>query len=59
VTLGIALVVQSLFFIVLFIIYLNLVLGVLSIEEKQLSEAFAEEYRSYCQKVKRLVPFIY
>lgn len=47
VTLGLALVVQSLFVIALFIIYLILVLLVLSIEENQLSEAFAEEYRSY------------
>jgi len=59
VTLGLALVLQSLFVIALFIIYLMLVLGVLSIEETQLYEAFAEEYRSYTRKVKRLVPFIY
>jgi len=59
VTLGLALMVQSLFVIALFIIYLILVLRVLSIEETQLSEAFGEEYRSYCQKVRRLVPFIY
>jgi protein-S-isoprenylcysteine O-methyltransferase Ste14 len=58
-TLGLALIIQSLFVIALFVIYLILVLHVLSIEENQLSEAFAEEYRSYCQKVKRLVPFIY
>ena len=59
VTLGLALVVQSLFVIALFIIYLMLVLRVISIEEKQLSKAYGEEYRSYSQKVKRLVPFIY
>jgi len=59
VTLGLALLVQSLFVSALFIIYLMLVLGVLSIEESQLSVAFAEKYRSYTQKVKRLVPFIY
>jgi protein-S-isoprenylcysteine O-methyltransferase Ste14 len=59
VTLGLALVVQSLFVIALFIIYLMLVLRVLSIEENQLSEAFAEEYRSYRRKVKRMIPFIY
>ena len=59
VTLGLALMVQSLFVIALFIIYLILVLRVLSIEETQLSEAFGEEYRSYCQKVRRLVPFFY
>jgi protein-S-isoprenylcysteine O-methyltransferase Ste14 len=59
VILGLALLVQSLFVIALFIIYLILVLRVLSIEEGQLSEAFGEKYRSYCQKVKRLVPFIY
>jgi len=59
VTLGLALTVQSLFVIALFIIYLILVLRVLSIEETQLSETFGEEYRSYCQKVRRLVPFIY
>ena len=59
VTLGLALVVQSLFVIVVFIIYLVLVLRMLSIEENHLSEAFAEGYRSYSQKVRRLVPFIY
>lgn len=59
VTLGLALMVQSLFVMALFIIYFILVLRVLSIEETQLSEAFGEEYRSYSQKVRRLVPFIY
>jgi len=59
VTLGLALMVQSLFVMALFIIYLILVLRVLSIEEAQLSEAFGEEFRSYSQKVRRLVPFIY
>lgn len=59
VLLGLALMVQSLFVIVLFITLLILVLPVLSIEEKQLSEAFGEEYHSYSQKVKRLVPFVY
>ena len=58
-TLGVAFMIQSVFVMVLFIIYLILVLGVLSIEEKQLSEAFAEEYRSYSLKVKRIVPFIW
>lgn len=57
--LGIALTVQSLFVVAVFIVYLILVLSVLSLEEKQLSETFGEEYRSYSQKVKRLVPFIY
>jgi protein-S-isoprenylcysteine O-methyltransferase Ste14 len=59
VTLGLALVVQSLFVMALFIIYLILVLRVISIEENQLSEAFGEEYRDYCRKVRRLVPFVY
>lgn len=59
VILGLAFLVQSLFIIALFIIYLILVLRVLSIEENQLSETFGEKYRSYCQKVKRLVPFVY
>lgn len=59
VILGLALVVQSIFVIAVFIIYLILVLRVLSIEENQLSEAFGEEYRSYSQKVRRLVSFIY
>ena len=57
--LGLALAVQSLFVLALFIIYLIMVLRVISIEEKQLSQAFGEEYRSYSQKVKRLVPLIY
>jgi len=59
VTLGLALMVQSLFVIGLFIIYLILILRILSIEETQLSEAYGEEYRSYCRKVRRLAPFIY
>jgi len=59
VTLGLALVVQSLFVVALFVIYLILVLRVISIEENQLSKTFGEEYRSYSQKVRRLVPFIY
>lgn len=59
VTLGLALVIQSLFVIALFIIYLILVLRVISIEENQLFDAFGEEYRSYSQKVRRLCPFVY
>jgi|GEM_PF-2190592 len=58
-TLGLALMVQSLFVMALFIIYLILVLRVISIEENQLSETYGEEYRSYCRKVRRLIPFIY
>jgi len=57
--LGLALVVQSPFVIALAIIYLILALRVISIEETQLSDIFADEYRSYSQKVKRLIPFIY
>jgi len=59
VILGLGLVVQSIFAIALFIIYLVLVLRVISIEESQLSEAFGEEFRSYSQKVRRLIPFVY
>jgi protein-S-isoprenylcysteine O-methyltransferase Ste14 len=59
VTLGLALMVQSLFVFALFIIYLLMVLRILTLEETQLSEAFGEDYRSYCRKVRRLVPFIY
>jgi protein-S-isoprenylcysteine O-methyltransferase Ste14 len=59
VTLGLALLVQSPLVFSLFIIYLILVLRVLSLEETQLSAAFGEEYQSYCQKVRRLVPYIY
>jgi len=59
VVLGIAVTVQSLFVVALFIVYLFLVLSVISVEEKQLSETFGEAYRSYSEKVKRLVPFIY
>jgi protein-S-isoprenylcysteine O-methyltransferase Ste14 len=59
VTLGLALVIQSLFVVALFVIYLILVLRVIYIEETQLSKTFGEEYRSYSQKVRRLVPFIY
>jgi protein-S-isoprenylcysteine O-methyltransferase Ste14 len=59
VILGIALAVQSLFVLILFIIYLILVLRVISIEESHLSEAFGEVYGSYSRSVRRLVPFIY
>ena len=58
VTLGLALLVQSLFVFTLFVIYLIVVLRVISLEEKQLAKAFGEKYRSYSQKVKRLVPFM-
>jgi len=58
-TLGVAFMIQSVFVMVLFVVYLILVLRVLSIEEKQLSETFGEEYRSYSDTVRRLVPFIY
>lgn len=59
VTLGLAFMVQSVFVIALFIIYLILVIRVISIEEIQLIAAFGEEYHFYSQKVRRLVPFVY
>lgn len=58
-TFGMALMLQSLFVFALCIIYHVPVLKILSAAESQLLEAFDEEYRSYCRKVKRLVPFIY
>lgn len=58
-TLGLAMAVQSISVLFLFAVYLILALQVLSLEEKQLSAAFGQTYRSYCQGVRRLVPFIY
>ncbi|MBN1572808.1 MAG: isoprenylcysteine carboxylmethyltransferase family protein [Deltaproteobacteria bacterium] len=59
VLLGLALLVQSLFVLILFIVYFILVLRVISIEESHLSETFGEAYLSYSRRVRRLVPFIY
>lgn len=47
-------------------VFLSLALGVLwtystllSTEEAQLREAYGEEYKVYCQKTRRLIPFLY
>jgi protein-S-isoprenylcysteine O-methyltransferase Ste14 len=57
--LGLALLVQSLAIMALFVVLLGLVLLLLPIEERQLARAYGDEYERYCRRVKRLVPFVY
>jgi protein-S-isoprenylcysteine O-methyltransferase Ste14 len=59
ISLGLACIVQSLAFFVLFLIYLGLIVALIPIEEEKLRYSYGESYLRYEQKTKRLIPFCY
>ena len=59
ISLGLALLVQSLAFLSVSCIYLVLIVRLIPIEEKGLHQAYRDRYVAYQQKVRRLIPHLY
>jgi protein-S-isoprenylcysteine O-methyltransferase Ste14 len=59
ISLGLALLVQSLAFFSVFCIYLVLILFLIPIEEDELRHVYSDRYTAYQKKVKKLIPFLY
>ncbi len=59
ISLGLALLVQSLIFFSVFCIFLVLILVLISIDEKGLIQVYRERYCVYRANVKRLIPYLY
>ena len=59
ISLGLACLVQSLAYFVVFCIYLMLISSLIPVEEEGLRQAYGEPYITYRHKVKKLVPFVY
>jgi len=59
ISLGLASLIQSLAFFVVFCIYLVLILVLIPVEEEGLWRAYGEQYVAYRQKVSKLVPLLY
>jgi len=58
-SLGLALLVQSIFILALFVMLAIFILLLIPEEESQLRDAYGDTYSEYRQKVKALIPFIY
>jgi protein-S-isoprenylcysteine O-methyltransferase Ste14 len=59
ISLGLACLIQSWAFFLVFCIYLVLILPLISIEEDGLQKAYGEKYGIYQQKTRKLVPLVY
>ena len=59
ISLGLALLTQSLTSFAVFCIYFGLISLLIPLEEKDLRQAYGEEYGEYQHKVRRLIPFLY
>ena len=59
ISLGLALLTQSLAFLAVTAIYLVLIVPLMPFEEDGLRRAYGDQYVSYSRRVRRLVPFVY
>jgi protein-S-isoprenylcysteine O-methyltransferase Ste14 len=59
ISLGLALLTQSLACFAVFCIYLGLILQLVPLEEKGLQGAYGSQYIAYRQKVRKLIPFVF
>jgi steroid 5-alpha reductase family enzyme len=59
ISLGLALLVQSLAFFCVFCVYLALILLLIPIEEEKLGHAYSGRYQAYQKKVRKLIPYLY
>jgi protein-S-isoprenylcysteine O-methyltransferase Ste14 len=59
ISLGLSLLIQSVAFFAVFVIYLVLILQLIPAEESKLEKAYGADYTQYERKTSRLVPFIY
>jgi protein-S-isoprenylcysteine O-methyltransferase Ste14 len=59
ISLGLACLVQSWVFFLVFCLYLLLIIPLIPMEEDGLRKAYGEQYVIYRQKAKKLIPFVY
>jgi protein-S-isoprenylcysteine O-methyltransferase Ste14 len=59
ISLGLALLVQSLAFFSVFCLYLVLILMLIPVEEEELQHAYNDRFTVYRMKVKKLIPYLY
>jgi protein-S-isoprenylcysteine O-methyltransferase Ste14 len=59
ISLGVALLIQSLAFLAVFLIYMILIILLIPFEEKGLLCVYGETYRMYQRKVRRIIPYVY
>ncbi len=58
ISLGLALLTQSLACFAVFCIYLVLILLLIPVEEQGLQQAYGSQYIAYQQKIRKLIPFV-
>ncbi len=58
ISLGLACLIQSLAFLVVFCVYLGLIALLVPFEEEGLRRAYGDQYAAYQRKTKRLIPFV-
>lgn len=59
ISLGLACLIHSLIYFVIFIVYLVLIILLIPGEEKGLREVYGNQYITYIQHTKKLIPFVY
>jgi protein-S-isoprenylcysteine O-methyltransferase Ste14 len=59
ISLGLALLTQSLAFLAVTVIYVALIVPLMPFEEEGLRRAYGDQYVEYSRRVRRLVPFVY
>jgi protein-S-isoprenylcysteine O-methyltransferase len=59
ISLGLALLTQSLAFLAVTVVYLALIVPLMPFEEDGLRRAYGDQYVSYSRRVRRLMPFVY
>ncbi len=59
IALGLSLLIQSLAFFAVFVIYVALMFGLIPLEERELKKAYGASYEDYRRKTKMLIPAIY
>ncbi len=59
ISLGLSLLIQSLAFFAVFVIYVALMFGLIPLEERELRKAYGDRYEDYRRKTRMLIPAIY
>ncbi len=59
ISLGLSLLIQSVAFFAVFLIYVCLIFSLIPLEEQELQKAYGEDYQAYRRKTKMLIPGVY
>ncbi len=59
ISLGLALLIHSLAFLCVFVVYLALIMGLVPLEEQELQKAYGARYTEYQRKTRMLIPAVY